>query len=77
MALILKEFTNHHNGLHGVIMGLYTPYIPGQRMNRSERIQERIRQWRNRRSETVFFKNTFDDATNLQVDLNKLLQEVS
>ena len=58
-------------------MGLYTPYIPSQRMNRSERIQERIRQWRNRRSETVFFKNTFDDATNLQVDLNKLLQEVS
>ena len=46
-------------------------------MTRSERIEERIRQWRNRRNETVFFKNAFDEATNLQVDLKKLLQQVS
>ena len=58
-------------------MGLYTPYIPSQKMTRSERIEERIRQWRNRRSETDFFKNAFDEATNLQVDLKKLLQQVS
>ena len=63
--------------LHGVIMGLYSPYIHSQRMTRSERIEERIRQWRIRREETDFFKNTFDEATNLQLDLKKLLQEAS
>ena len=76
-AIDLKELPNYNNGLHGVTMGLYTPYIPSQKMTRSERIEERIRQWRNRRSETVFFKNAFDEATNLQVDLKKLLQQVS
>ena len=58
-------------------MGLYSPYIHSQRMTRSERIEERIRQWRIRREETDFFKNTFDEATNLQLDLKKLLQEAS
>ena len=58
-------------------MGLYSPYITSQRRNRSERIEERIRQWRIRREETDFFKNTFDEATNLQLDLKKLLQEAS
>ena len=77
MASNLKELPNYNNGLHGVTMGLYTPYIPSQKMTRSERIEERIRQWRNRRCETVFFKNAFDEATNLQVDLKKLLQQVS
>ena len=77
MASNLKELPNYNYGLHGVTMGLYTPYIPSQKMTRSERIEERIRQWRNRRSETVFFKNAFDEATNLQVDLKKLLQQVS
>ena len=77
LASNLKELPNYNNGLHGVTMGLYSPYKPSQKMTRSERIEERIRQWRNRRSETVFFKNAFDEATNLQVDLKKLLQQVS